>query len=103
MVVAIAIEDTGSGVPEAVVEKVFDPFFTTKPSGQGTGLGLAVSKMIVELHGGAIDLRNRAAGGVQVTLWLKTQPVREAPRMARDEKRPATNRRGRGKLAGDRG
>jgi len=67
------VQDTGTGIPEALLPKVFDPFVTTKPVGHGTGLGLAVVKKIVDLHGGAIDIRNATPGGVRVTLILKVK------------------------------
>ena len=50
----VRIRDNGSGMPPEVVEKIFNPFFTTKPTGQGTGLGLAMSSDIVREHGGSI-------------------------------------------------
>jgi signal transduction histidine kinase len=54
--VRIAFTDSGPGIPEALRDKVFDPFFTTKAIGSGTGLGLSVSKGVIEKHGGRIYL-----------------------------------------------
>jgi two-component system sensor histidine kinase HydH len=52
----IEIEDNGVGVPPALRDRVFDPYYTTKERGQGTGLGLALARAIVEDHGGSISL-----------------------------------------------
>jgi PAS domain S-box-containing protein len=68
------VRDTGKGIHEDLLPKVFDPFFTTKPVGVGTGLGLSVVKKIIDLHGGAIDIRNGPLGGVVVTLMLRAEP-----------------------------
>jgi signal transduction histidine kinase len=61
--VEVAIADTGTGIPEEIMEKIFDPFFTTRGAG-GTGLGLSIVLQIVKEHGGRINVRNRAQGGV---------------------------------------
>ena len=70
-VAIIRIEDSWPGIPKEYVKKVFDPFFTTKPTGQGTGLGLSVSRQIVEMHDGTMDIGNRDTGGARVTITLK--------------------------------
>jgi signal transduction histidine kinase len=58
--VVVEIEDDGPGIPDDVKERVFDPFFTTKPIGVGTGVGLDISRHIVqEQHGGVLELDSR--------------------------------------------
>ena len=69
--VVVQIEDTGSGIAEDKLNKLFEPFFTTKPVGSGTGLGLSVSRNIIELHGGTIKIGNRTdIRGVAVTIMF---------------------------------
>jgi len=70
----VEIDDTGPGIPDAYRTKIFEPFFTTKPTGQGTGLGLCVARQIIQLHGGTIELGNRAEGGARVTIVLNPNP-----------------------------
>jgi PAS domain S-box-containing protein len=64
----LSVADRGPGVPEGVRRRVFDPFFSTKT--RGTGLGLAVSKQIVDEHHGRIRLFNRRGGGTRVVIEL---------------------------------
>lgn len=68
--VVVEISDTGPGVDPAIADRVFDPFFTTKPQGVGTGIGLAVSRGIVEAHGGAISLASAPTGGALCRIVL---------------------------------
>lgn len=60
---SIAVIDTGPGIAEEHIEHIFEPFFTTKKEGHGTGLGLAVSRGIVEKLGGRLEVENRPGSG----------------------------------------
>ena len=62
------IRDNGAGINEADQKKIFEPFFTTKTS--GTGLGLAVSRQIVESHGGTIQAVEPSEGGTLMKITL---------------------------------
>lgn len=65
----ISIIDTGPGIPVEVQDKIFTPFFTTKKTGEGSGLGLSISKTIVEAHGGRIDF-NTSSVGTRFSIYL---------------------------------
>ncbi len=60
----IAIKDNGSGIPDAIKDKIFQPFFTTKPTGQGTGLGLSLAYDIVKAHGGELTIESQVGEGL---------------------------------------
>jgi len=68
--VAIAIEDTGMGIPPDVKERIFDPGITTKSRGIGTGLGLAICYQIIEEHKGKIEVESVVGAGSRFTLFL---------------------------------
>lgn len=72
--VAIRISDTGSGIAPENLTRIFDPFFTTKEVGSGTGLGLAVSRRIVEEHSGWMEAENRPSGGAVFTVYIPGKP-----------------------------
>ncbi len=69
--VIVEIEDTGRGISKEDLKKVFDPFFTTKGPRQGTGLGLSVTKNIVQMHKGLIELKSEEGKGTKAILTLK--------------------------------
>ena len=69
--VHIDVDDEGPGIPDELSERVFEPFFTTKPDGQGTGLGLSVSRQIVEAFGGSLTYQPRGSGGSRFTITLQ--------------------------------
>ncbi|MDH5245635.1 MAG: ATP-binding protein [Betaproteobacteria bacterium] len=64
----VTVADTGSGIPAEQLSRVFEPFITTKSS--GLGMGLALSKMIVEAHGGRIWAENNTAGGANIRFTI---------------------------------
>jgi len=72
--VRAVITDTGTGIPGEILKKVFDPFFTTKTDSGGTGLGLSVTKGIVERHHGSIAISSEEGKGTTVTITLPCNP-----------------------------
>lgn len=69
--VEIQVTDEGEGLDESMLERLFEPFATTKPPGEGTGLGLYMSYMIVHRMGGTLSLENREEGGALARVRLK--------------------------------
>jgi len=70
--VRITVADHGPGIPAERLDQVFAPFYTSKPD--GLGLGLSICRTIVEAHGGAIAVDNRAGGGAAFTFTLPVEP-----------------------------
>jgi signal transduction histidine kinase len=73
--VKVLVKDTGPGIPPDVMQNLFKPFFTTKRRGLGTGLGLSVSRSIIEAHKGTLTAESQAGQGATFILRL---PVRAA-------------------------
>jgi len=68
--VIVEIEDTGMGISGENLKKIFDPFFTTKGLGKGTGLGLSVSRNIIIMHKGLIEVKSQVHKGTRVIITL---------------------------------
>jgi C4-dicarboxylate-specific signal transduction histidine kinase len=71
--IAISVDDSGTGIDPKKMPSIFDPFVTTKA--KGMGLGLALSQMIIERHGGQISVRPSANGGAQFRITI---PIKSA-------------------------
>ena len=87
--VALAIIDTGSGMPPDVLARVFEPFYTTKPVGKGTGLGLSQVHGFANQSGGAVTLDSDPGRGTVVTIYLPRSAKAESSEVG--ERTPATN------------
>src|SRR5438093_445597 len=66
--IVVSVRDSGPGFPEGLVEQLFEPFFSTKA--EGTGMGLAISRSIIEAHGGTLSGENCDNGGACFTVCL---------------------------------
>ncbi len=68
--VLLTVDDDGAGISEQIEGRLFEPFTTTKPPGQGTGLGLYTSYMLVQAMGGTLALEGREQGGTRASIRL---------------------------------
>ena len=66
----LQVRDDGMGIPAEILSQIFEPFLTTKESGHGVGLGLAISRSIIEQHNGKIEVQSEAGKGTNFTLTL---------------------------------
>jgi signal transduction histidine kinase len=82
--VRYCFDDDGSGVPDDLRGHLFEPFFTTKPTGQGTGLGLAVAHAAARDHGGSIEVSASELGGARFCLLLPARDLGQKTEHAND-------------------
>ena len=66
----IHVEDTGSGIPEDLRQKIFEPFFTHGKSLKGFGLGMSITQRIIADHSGRIELHSELGKGTTFSIWL---------------------------------
>ncbi len=74
-VIRIVVRDDGSGIPAEILPRIFEPFLTTKETGRGVGLGLAISRSILERHRGTIEVQSEAGRGTTFTITLPCDAV----------------------------
>jgi CheY-like chemotaxis protein len=67
------VQDSGTGIPREIVDRIFEPFFTSKDLSKGTGLGLSTSLAIVKSHGGFIRVESPPGGGATFSVYLPAQ------------------------------
>ena len=68
--VKATVTDSGTGIPDDIMEKIFNPFFSTKEADKGTGLGLAITYGIIEDHNGTVDVKTRVGVGTMFTISI---------------------------------
>jgi len=81
----LTVKDSGSGIDPAIRDRIFEPYFTTKPSGEGTGLGLAVVHGIMTLHQGAVTVQSEPGKGTLFTLYFPRLQNLQQPALQADQ------------------
>lgn len=77
--ICVIVADTGSGMPREVIARLFTPFFTTKAAGVGTGIGLSISKRIVDAMGGRIEVESEVGKGTTFRVILPRATASSPP------------------------
>jgi two-component system NtrC family sensor kinase len=78
-VIQITVRDDGCGIPPEILSRMFEPFLTTKETGRGVGLGLAISRSILERHNGNIEVQSEIGRGTTFTVTLPWDGESENP------------------------
>jgi signal transduction histidine kinase len=78
----LRVRDDGCGIAPEILPQIFEPFLTTKETGHGVGLGLAISRSIVERHGGRIEAQSELGRGTTFMVHLPLQAGATEPRGA---------------------
>jgi len=93
--VCVSVQDDGSGIDAATLERIFDPFFTTKKIGEGTGLGLSVVHGVMKGHGGAVTVETEPGRGTTFRLYFPVDLRPETPTSSppRSQSMPGGGRR----------
>ncbi|MGE9010503.1 PAS domain S-box protein [Leptospira interrogans] len=86
--VAVEVSDTGTGIPQPILDKIFEPFFSTKEVGQGAGLGLSMVFGFAKQSGGSVDVRSEEGSGTTFTIYLPKADTSALQPSAQDEDSP---------------